>query len=168
MRSLQILFNMMDGEQLAYLIKSDFKLKQIFVGIYPRDLLPKTIRKRPAIIIINTDVSSGPGQHWVVVYLGLSSAEYFDSYGLNVQSLDILTFIHNHSSKYVYNDRVIQHIFSLKCGLYCLYYALKKARGANMVSILKPFKITNPRYNEKVLIKLLNNFKIIRARIELL
>ena len=117
----------MDGEQLAYLIKSDFKLKQIFVGIYPRDLLPKTIRKRPAIIIINTDVSSGPGQHWVVVYLGLSSAEYFDSYGLNVQSLDILTFIHNHSSKYVYNDRVIQHIFFTKMWIILLILRFEKS-----------------------------------------
>jgi hypothetical protein len=39
-----------------------------FKGTYPRDMLP-TINRLPACVVINTDPSNEPGEHWVAVFI---------------------------------------------------------------------------------------------------
>jgi hypothetical protein len=55
---------------------------QCFIGTFPRDLLPKKqIKKRPCALIVNTDDSTNPGQHWLAIYLDKNNnAEYLDSF----------------------------------------------------------------------------------------
>jgi hypothetical protein len=56
-----------------------------FRGIYPVDLIKdiKLLKKEPSSAIINTDVSSGEGKHWVAIYCDprRRNFEYYDSFG---------------------------------------------------------------------------------------
>ena len=56
-----------------------------FRVIYPVDLIKdiKLLKKEPSSAIINTDVSSGEGKHWVAIYCDPKKRnfEYYDSFG---------------------------------------------------------------------------------------
>lgn len=141
----------MKGYTLARMMKSDLRVKQLFRGIYSRDRLPKHVVLKPSIYIINTDHSRGAGLHWVCVYIGSNNiAEYWDSFGLDIQNYEIWKFINDNSSRYIYNDSVLQPVFSETCGYYCLYYAMKKSRGVSMQNITKHFRRLKPYYNDYI------------------
>jgi Adenovirus endoprotease len=94
-----------------------------FIGTYPRDLLPiKKIKIRPCALIINTDDSSKPGEHWVSIYMDVSgTAEYFDSFGFMPMHDEIYNFLYrNKITNLIYNPNQIQSITSKTCGAYCV------------------------------------------------
>ena len=43
--------------------------------------------------IVNTDISTDPGEHWVAVYFRKDQAIYFDSYGRPPEEQYVLSFI---------------------------------------------------------------------------
>lgn len=72
----------MDGLTLAALMKKDKHVSPLFEGVFAADTLPRTLHKRPALIICNTDPIALPGQHWVACYVDKDGhGEYWDSYG---------------------------------------------------------------------------------------
>ena len=74
--------------------------KRYFDGIVARDEF-KNPKKRPSFVIANTDVSSGPGKHWVTFFFPKhGKPEFFDSLGLrpiiNSKQKPILNRIKRH------------------------------------------------------------------------
>ena len=67
--------------------------KKKFIGVFALDKLPKKTIKKPASLIINTDVSSKKGDHWVALVLTKNQAYYFDSFGLQIIDHQILSFL---------------------------------------------------------------------------
>jgi len=61
-------------------INNSLKKFKTFLGAFPKDKLPKT--RKPCGLIINTDSSNNPGEHWVAIYTDNNCSEYFDSFGL--------------------------------------------------------------------------------------
>ena len=75
------------GSQLLH----DTKVR--WLGIYARDQIPSLKNeKRPFALVVNSDVASGPGEHWLALYAPRDSLkiEMFDSFGLppNIYSFD--------------------------------------------------------------------------------
>lgn len=112
--------------------------KKIFKGVFPLDEIPKTILKRPAGIIVNTDKSTQPGTHWIALYLPVKDrAEFFDSYGRAPMHNEFLEFfIKNKIKKILYNKTQLQSVFSAVCGQYCCFYLLARSNNCS----LKKFK----------------------------
>ena len=53
-----------------------------FMGVFSSDTLPTSIKKRPAIIVCNTDPSDRGGEHWICIYVDRNRCgEFFDSFG---------------------------------------------------------------------------------------
>lgn len=89
-------------------------------------------------IVFNTDVSTGPGQHWIALYANIDPANeypqitYFDSYSQEPEP-EILklmntwknqwdsTKIHNKPTTLNYNNTRHQYEDS-ECGMYCLLF----------------------------------------------
>ena len=46
-----------------------------FMGVFSSDTLPTNIKKRPAIIVANTDPSDRGGEHWICIYVDKIDAE---------------------------------------------------------------------------------------------
>ena len=61
-------------------INNEMKI-DCFKGTFSCDAIPKIKYKQPIAIIINTDPSYKPGEHWVALFINNNIAEYFDSFG---------------------------------------------------------------------------------------
>lgn len=131
----------MNSKDISRVLGRDIHTRRVFRGVFPRDRLPRQVNtRRPSAFVINTDRSTGPGEHWVCVWFdGLGQAEYFDSFGLPPVHPAIENFMLKHSSAHVYNPRLLQDLTSSACGLYVLYYVLMKSRGASLFRTLRVF-----------------------------
>lgn len=109
----------MDTNDINRLLLNEKK----FIGVFALDKLPKKTIKKPASLIINTDVSSKKGDHWVALVLTKNQAYYFDSFGLQIIDHQILSFLSQQKfRKVTYSNKCIQSITSDKCGLFCILF----------------------------------------------
>ena len=88
-----------------------------WLGIYARDqICSLKNEKRPFVLVVNTDVAAGPGEHWLALYAPRDSLkiEIFDSFGLppNIYSFN--------PSLINFSSRSIQSFGSKVCGHYAL------------------------------------------------
>lgn len=116
-------------------------------------------------IIYNLDVSTGPGTHWVGMYIDNKNNEinYYDSYG-GLPTKLIGNFIGTLVDKYnsnnykpvvIYNDKRHQYGGS-ECGMYSMNFILERLHGATMYDMSK---VDLPDKNMTHLRKLLYNMK---------
>ena len=94
-----------------------------YIGCYPSNLIPIP-RKTPAAIIINTDPSHEPGEHWVVIWLNVDdTCEYFDSFGMPPLNSEIINYINKTCPNgMLYSNLMLQHPFGITCAKYCILY----------------------------------------------
>ena len=118
-----------------------------FKGVFPLDKIPKI---NNGTIIVNSDESTKPGEHWVGLTIkrkGIS--DYFDSFGLYPfyeieYYLDI-----NSPNGWVYNTINLQSISSTTCGNFCVLYASMRCRGYSCKKILSLFT-NNTETNDEI------------------
>lgn len=124
-----------------------------FIGVFARDeiILPK---KFPAFSIVNTDVSKGPGEHWVAIGYFKSHIEYFDSFGLPPMH----SCFTKGYKKVRWNSTCIQSFNSLVCGYYCILYVFLRSKGLSYKSIIKKFSKTDLKNNTSTLFNLLEKY----------
>jgi hypothetical protein len=150
----------MNTKELHTILAADvFVQRTSFFSVLACDQLPPRIdRTKRAAFIINLDLSTDKGSHWVGLFFnGLSQFTYFDSLGLPPLQRHILSFIKNNSDRrLIYNTRALQDILSNSCGLYALYFVLLKARGASLNCILRPFSTSSNRQyiNDRIISRL--------------
>jgi hypothetical protein len=124
----------MNTLEILKLLKNDQAVGQIFLGVYPADMLPK-ITQFPAALIANLDPSTEPGTHWVSLYFNKTGiCEYFDSFGRKPGFLE--RYILKNCKKYVYNNKQVQEIFTTVCGQLCIYVLLWRVRGVSFKEIV--------------------------------
>ena len=147
--------NMTNSFTLWEKLKADHKTRRVLGDVLPVDLLPKRrLRRKPRLFIVNTDDSTGPGEHWLLVFFtGQNRGIYFDSYGLDVMDTRIQDFINKNCSSYVYNKRPLQGFFSYTCGHFCIYVGRRLARGFSLRRALSEFRTFNTYYNDSLVLK---------------
>jgi hypothetical protein len=129
----------MNTNQLHYALKNNSVTKSYFCGIYSYDTL-SLIKRKPKLIICNTDPSYKSGEHWVLFFFNKFSVEFFDPLGkdLNYYGINFVIFVKKFVNYYISNGRV-QPIKSSLCGKYCLYYAFLRCKGYSMKQIMDIF-----------------------------
>jgi len=91
----------MNTLQIEYFLSKHSKTKSFFKGVFPSDMVPKTILKYPALIIASTDTSDQPGTYWIAFYFdSRRPAEFFDSYGQYPQKKEFLKFLKSNAYKF--------------------------------------------------------------------
>ena len=100
------------------------KLKIQLNGIYSKDIF-NTIKPQLGCYIINLqDSNKGNGTHWTCLIIkSKSSCIYFDSFGITMP-YDLICFVKrlNPKMKIYYSIDQIQHIDSIYCGWFCLFF----------------------------------------------
>lgn len=125
--------------ELKHALLTQSQTRSCLTGVYARNELMK-MENTPHLVIVNTDPSWKPGEHWILLYFpGNGICEFFDSLGkeLTYYHPDIEQFITKFCSKYirVVNSR-IQPVKSSLCGHYCLYYAYARCGGLRIRDIV--------------------------------
>lgn len=125
----------MNTSEILAILKSDQAVEQIFLGVFPLDLLPK-ITNLPAALVVNLDPSDKPGSHWVCLYFANNGVcEYFDSYGR--KPYELKAYIIANSTNYVFNNVQVQRILTSTCGQMCIYVLIWRVRGICFKDIIK-------------------------------
>ena len=103
---------------------TDFEIRKYyqneprFKGVYSRDNLSKI---KDGDYVINLDVYSNIGTHWVALYVGAAGSKdviYFDSFGVEHIPKEIKAFI-GRSSSVTTNISRIEAYDSIMCGYFC-------------------------------------------------
>jgi hypothetical protein len=129
------------------------KLKNIknFIGVFPRDRLPKKVNW-PMSLVVNTDKADEPGTHWIAIIIDKNGfGEYFDSYGLPPMHHEIVKFLKNNTNNYFYNKKLIQCLTCITCGHYCIAYIILRSKRYSYNYFIKLF--TENQYKNDILIK---------------
>lgn len=139
-----------------------FQQKRIFKGVFASDQLP-TAFSLPALFIINLSPSSQSGSHWVSLHIDDEGfAFYFDSFGIPPRNFNILRFMKLHSKKYIYNEKQLQHLSSIKCGRFACVFVISVLRDNGFKQLLDKFS-NNLKINDIIIEKLYNYFDVIRG-----
>lgn len=122
--------------------------KNYFKGVYALDCIPKIIKNKPALLIVNLDKSNSPGSHWVAIYLPVKgSPEYFDSFGIEPLYSEFLEFFKkNKYTMVLYNKTQLQDFLSTVCGQYCCVYLLNKAKHISLKNFIEKNFKSDHRY----------------------
>ena len=130
----------MDSLDIAQILKTDRYTKHYFRGVFPSDRLPRQYLPRPSALVVNTDPSTKPGQHWIAIYVTRNGVgEYFDSYGLPPVLPALSGFLTRNASAVHYNPYRLQGPLTAVCGQYCLFFLLHRCRDISMNKILHFF-----------------------------
>jgi hypothetical protein len=103
-----------------------------FRGVFLRDTLPKKPKKKECGIL-NLDVSSGNGTHWVAWYKNGNEKYYFDSYGIQPPT-EIKEYLKR--GPIFYNTEQIQPINQVFCGHLCLYIIKQLSKGKHLQNVI--------------------------------
>ena len=99
----------------------------IYHGVFAYDELP-IIDACPAVIVVNTDPSTRPGQHWICIYFDEDGhGEFFDSFGLKPKRV-FERYMDEHCIAWTFNKRQLQSLVSRFCGHYCIWFCIMKFR----------------------------------------
>lgn len=140
----------MKGEEVCSLILKIPDIDDSFWGVIPAEGLQYITNEHTMIYIVNTQESSSPGQHWVVVNVNdTGSIELFDSQGLNPEKYGpfFKDFLKRTHCNWI--NTKLQPSHSDKCALYCLTYIyFKHIYGLDLRCIVKYIFFNNMKNNE--------------------
>ncbi len=95
--------------------------------------------KDSCALVVNTDPSTERGSHWVAIFIARKgNAEYFDSYGLSPQVVEVLDFV-KCFKKCQYNKKCQQGVTSSVCGHYCVYFTIQRRKNVSVEDIVNTF-----------------------------
>lgn len=126
----------------------------------------KDIQPKKGCYIINLqDTNMGNGTHWVALYLD-DIAVYYNSFGIAIPQ-SILKFVKRYDNKIkiIYSIDQIQHMESIFCGWFCIYFLyffdVLHKKCNNYKYLLNKhnsiFSMTNKYLNDRILRKLISN-----------
>ena len=140
--------------ELYTALQHDPYVAPILLGVFARDGIPAA-RRLPWLAVVNLDVKSQPGSHWVAIYKDSDSTEYFDSLGRRASPY----FSKYPHPEYSYARQRLQSYHSLMCGYFCLFYAMMRTRGFSMKDILDCFHGNTPKQNDAAVIRYVQQYE---------
>lgn len=158
----------MNGHVIHGILSRDPYTSGIYQGFSTPDLpiKPKTF---PALFILNTDSSKGPGKHWCVAFFpDEKTCEFFDPLGFSPADYKFDKPLFNVCDVIHFNGprAIVQYPLSSTCGHHCLFYALNRARGLSSSDILSLYSEKNLRHNDFMVYKfVIDNFGFHKAQV---
>lgn len=150
----------MNSEQIRKVLVKNKHTKKCFNGVYAYNRIPRYIRKKPFCIVVNSDPDNKPGLHWFVINFPKEAcAEYFDSYGNQTISKNIIKKINKYSKQkcFIRNNKRLQADNSDVCGYYCCVFLYYRCRGISMQKFLNLFSSKKFNHNDKLILNLYHN-----------
>ena len=112
-----------------------YKNEKRYGGCISKDEVEKLRNNK--FYILNMDRPTGPGTHWVILFLKRDTAIYFDSFGQPPP--ERISWFCRRFKNRMRNIGMIQSISSSSCGWYCLYVADRLIKGDSYLDIVETF-----------------------------
>src|SRR6267154_4562905 len=143
----------MDGYTIDNCLKQCEITRPYYKGIYSIDTIPYINKGEPYFIIVNTDIASGDGKHWIVLfYINSNYVEIFDSLEQSTYAYGkyFKQYIkENVSVEFIYTNKRIQNLKSNVCGAHCLFYSYKKCqKKLSLYSLINRYYLNDTNYND--------------------
>ena len=135
-------------------IEDYLKNNSKFIGCFGRNNLPKIV-PLPCSLIINTDPTTKPGDHWLGLVLTKKKCFYFDSFGLGIMDKNIIDFLKKYYDKVTINNECIQHYDSDKCGLYCIAFVNNVNSKSSYERFISNFNLVHLLKNDNIVLSLM-------------
>jgi hypothetical protein len=151
----------MRGGTISFILSQDSYTRSLFDGFWFPDV-PAELTKIPALIILNTDKSTGPGEHWCAAFISESKhCEFFDPLGAppknNFLNYSFMPQLSKYSNTIEHNIIPVQHITASTCGPHCLFFCFYRARGFALKTILKRFYMPDTDLNDTIVSQFIRN-----------
>ena len=153
----------MIGQTIFDILTNNIFAKNIFDGFWFPDLPPIEVTKNPALIIANTDESSGPGEHWCAIFIKKNKkiCEYFDPLGQppenKIDGYSFLPHLNKYSPIVNFNSVPVQSLTAETCGHHCIYFACLKAQKYSFKFIMTGKYSSNTAENDATVLKFVRN-----------
>ena len=134
--------------------------KQAFLGVFAVDHLPRTIvpEQLPILLIMNTNTSNLPGQHWKAIYISKEGiGEIFDSLALPI-SLRLEQWMNNFCKKWTLSKITLQNPLAPTCGGYVLYYVMNRLQHNSMQSCIAPLSGNDVFSNDFIIDQVIKSY----------
>ena len=127
-----------------------------FLGVFPSDLLPRERCSVPLSLIVNTDPSNKPGQHWVAIHVFKDRTGYFfDSFGnppdSNLFPASIMNFFKTNCTFVSSSARAVQSRTSDACGHHCVFFLYNVSRGRSYQCLMKMYSVNNEQNDRRAM-----------------
>ena len=99
-----------------------------FLGCFPMNELPPFPHTLPSSLIVNTDISTGRGEHWLALILKDDGCLFFDSFGVPLLDETLIEYLSYYYNSITYSDVALQDFRSEKCGEFCILF-IKNVKG---------------------------------------
>lgn len=136
---------------MTKIFSTDPVIKKWFRGFGNPDRPLPPLRKKPSLVILNTDSYKGSGRHWCAAYFfNDEECEFFDPLGCRP---DFYHFQHTLLSKceiIKYNKFPVQSKTSFNCGHHCIFFAHHRARGLKPAEIMFFYSKTDLDFNDRM------------------
>ena len=147
----------MNTSLLRCIISCDYVLREGVLDVLAADQLPRIIPFFPCGLIVNTDISSRPGRHWVAFFIrDDNDIEFFDSYGQQpgIYNGLFMSWMHRHAKTVLVSGQHLQNDYSNVCGLYCVHFLHQRFLGVSMDQIFNSFSISDTEENDNYMLDL--------------
>lgn len=122
-----------------------------FIGVFASDELPLTVARKPSLYIVNTDVATGPGLHWVAFFFPIDGVpEFFDSTA-HPPGHYHASFQRFLGSTYKFPKIRLQDFQAKTCGHYCIFYGIHRCRGWSLENIMHIFDEQTTWQNDQMM-----------------
>ena len=120
-----------------------------FNGVYSRNNLPKI---KDGVYIINLDEYKSTGTHWIALYDNDKNITYFDSFGVEHISKEIINSIGNKNVRT--NIYRIQAYHSIMCGYFCIRFIDFILKSKSLLDYANLFSPNDYEKNDKIILKI--------------
>jgi hypothetical protein len=132
-----------------------------FIGVIPQDYLcTLSILSYPVTLIVNLDLSTQTGSHWIGLSITSTQIEIYDSLAMNSKfwihrPKFLLSFLKKFSASHkIFVTPQLQSPISYTCGFYCIFFLLAR-RFFTFKTCVRTFSANFIR-NDEILLDLLS------------
>ena len=140
----------MNSFQIEKILAAD----EQFLGCFAVDMLPTFPNQYPRSMIINTDIASKPGDHWLGLVLGKDKCFYFDSFGVPILDKNIKSYLKKRYNSAYVSDKCIQDISSELCGKFTIAFVSYVRSVSQYKKFLSIFDEKNLQNNDEKILRL--------------
>jgi hypothetical protein len=133
------------------ILQGDPVIKKLFKGFSNPDRKLPNLKRKPAVVVLNTDSFKGPGEHWCIVIFDKNNVcEFFDPLGKKPSFYKFHKCLFEKCKMIRYNKFPVQSKTSINCGHHCLFYVHHRARGLDPAEIMFFYSKEDLDFNDRM------------------